>query len=155
MGNYLYNPWVWSQKHTPTRTHVYIYIYIYICHNPCSALLKPVTSRSRAPHGLFPSRFWQKSYGHIRCPCVIFANSGCGYSLTYPSLCRTAPLRVPHGLRAGTVGYEKYCRFPCGTRTTPVRASHGVSVESCELFDQAISVQPYQTVDVTTTAAPA
>ena len=52
----------------------------------------------------------------------------------------------PCGSRTGPVGYEKHWRFPCRVRTTPVRASHGVHVESCELFDQSISVQPCQAV---------
>ena len=54
--------------------------------------------------------------------------------------------RVPHGPRTSPVGYEKHWRFPCGTRTVPVRASHGAPVESCESFDQTISVQPCQAV---------
>ena len=45
-------------------------------------------------------------------------------------------LRVPHGPRAGLVGYEKHWIFPCGARMMPVRASHGVHVESSELFHQ-------------------
>ena len=65
------------------------------------------------------------------------------------------PVRAVPGLFTGPVGYVKHWRFPCGARTTPVRALHGVHVESCELFDQAIGVQPCQTVrdpkiDVTT-----
>ena len=39
-------------------------------------------------------------------------------------------LRVTHGTRTGRVGCEKHCKFPCGARTTPARASHGVSVKS-------------------------
>ena len=35
-------------------------------------------------------------------------------------------LRIPQGPRTGSVGYEKHWRFPCGARTMPVRAPHGV-----------------------------
>ena len=69
---------------------------------------------------------------HLRHPRVTFANSG--------------PARHPFGSCTGPVGYEKHWRFPYGVRTTPARASHGVHVESCELFDQTISVQPCQAV---------
>ena len=57
-----------------------------------------------------------------------------------------APLRVTHGPRTGPVGYEKHWRFPCRARMMPVRAPHGVPVESYELFNQTISVQTCQVV---------
>ena len=85
-------------------------------------------------------------YDQIRRPCGIFANYGCVNSLMCPQGRRTAPLRVTHGPRTGPVGYEKHWRFPCGARTMPVRASHGVPVESCEWFNQTLSVQMCQAV---------
>ena len=58
-------------------------------------------------------------------------------------------VRAPYGTlagharaRTGPVGYEKHWRFPCGARTVPVRASHGVSMESCELFNQTTGTAP-------------
>ena len=53
---------------------------------------------------------------------------------------------VPHGPSTGPAVYETYWRFARGVRTTPVRESHGVHVESWELFDQTISVQSCQAV---------
>ena len=66
--------------------------------------------------------------------------------VSIPLRVRKAAVRHPWGSRAGPVGYEKHCRFPCGARTMPVRAPHGVPVESWELFDQTISIQSCQTV---------
>ena len=48
------------------------------------------------------------------------------------------------GPRTDPVGYEEHLRFPYGARTTPARAPHGFDVESWELFDQTVSVQPCQ-----------
>ena len=66
--------------------------------------------------------------------------------VSIPLSVRKGAVRHPCRSRAGPVGYEKHCRFPCGTRTTPVWALHGVHVESCELFDQIISVELCQAV---------
>ena len=56
-------------------------------------------------------------------------------------------VRVLHGPCTGPVRYEKHWRFPIGdARTAPVRALHGVHVESCELFDQTINVDQCQAV---------
>ena len=85
-------------------------------------------------------------YGQIRRPWGIFTNYGCVNSLMCPQGRRTAPLLVTHGPRTGPVGYEKHWRFPCGAPTMPVRASHGLPVESCELFNQTISMQTCQAV---------
>ena len=76
-------------------------------------------------------------------PVRVWANSGGVNSLTCTKGYRTAALRVQHGPRTGPVGYEKHWRFPCGARTLPSRASHGVPMDSCESFDQTISVQLY------------
>ena len=66
--------------------------------------------------------------------------------VSIPLRVRKGAVRHPCGSRTGPVGYEKHWRFPCGTRTVPVRASDGAPVESCESFDQTISVQPCQAV---------
>ena len=62
-------------------------------------------------------------------------------------------MRAPYGTLAGhtgprtdPVGYEKHWRFPCGACTVPVRASHGVPMEYCELFNQTIGMQKCQDV---------
>ena len=68
--------------------------------------------------------------------------------VSIPLRVRKGTIRHPWGSRTGPVGYEKHWRFPCGGRKTPARASHGVHMEACELFDQTISVQLYQAVGV-------
>ena len=85
-------------------------------------------------------------YGQIRHPCGIFANYGCVNSLSCLEGRFTTPMRVTHSSLMGPVGYEKHWRFPCGACTMPVRALHGVSAGSCELFDQTISMQTCQAI---------
>ena len=101
--------------------------------SPCWGRKGPV----RAPYGHIRRKFWLCQFPYV--------------SIT-----------VPCGSATGPVGFEKYWIFPCGARTTPARALHGVYVESCELFDQTLSVglQPCQAVrgpwpNVTTRTAPA
>ena len=55
---------------------------------------------------------------------------------------RKGAVRHPCVSHTGPVGYEKHWRLPCGAPTMPVQASHGVPVESCELYNQTISMQP-------------
>ena len=66
--------------------------------------------------------------------------------VSIPLRVRKGGVRHPCGPRTGPVGYENYWRFPRGARTMPARASHGVPVEYCELFNQTISMQTCQAV---------
>ena len=66
------------------------------------------------------------TYDQIWRPCGIFVDFGCINSVTFSQGCRTAPLRVPHGPRTGSIGNEKHWRFPCGARTGIVRDTRGV-----------------------------
>ena len=52
--------------------------------------------------------------------------------VTYGTL--VGPGRAP----CNPIEYEKQRRFPYGARAMPARASHGVHVASCKLFDQTI-----------------
>ena len=57
-------------------------------------------------------------------------------------LVRKGALRHPCGSHTGPVRVQSDMKNIEDSRAGPVRAPHGVPVESCELFNQTISMQP-------------
>ena len=94
------------------------------------------TGCSRAVPGMFLNKNRTSTHGARTSPVVV----------SIPLHVRKGAVRHPRGSRTGPVGYEKHWRSPCRVRTMPRRASHGAPVESCELFNQTISVQTCQAV---------
>ena len=141
-----------------------------------SLLYAQVTSHSRAPYGLLPDCFEQNCTSTHRAradPVQCRTKFACSFNTCIISERARAGLQIVNSLwtaHAGTVrGPARpnttpvrerwWCRLPyefrstwqtleipVRARRTPARVSHGVHVESCELFDQAITVQPCQAV---------